>query len=320
MQGEPSISVIVPAHNDGRHLSRLLPALRRGFAAEGLTSRVIVVANGGIQDGTPHICAEHGAMCLAYEHSLTPAAARNIGAAAAEGCWLAFLDADVEPLDIWFATVRRLMESGDSQLAAGWEVIVPADAGWLSVAWQHVRMAAARTQRYINTGNLLIARPLFEKTGGFDAQRVAGEDAEFGERILAMGGKQMFDPGLAALHHGEPRGIGDFFRRQLFHAEPLREVLSAIGSPLNLAIVAIIVTTVLGCVSTFVLWPSARGYAVLMAMLGPAVLLLAATAKAAAGWRSAIPLPEFGLMIAASAVMLAARTVGTVWQLRTWRS
>src|SRR4029078_10758690 len=63
-----------------------------------------------------------------------------------------------------------------------------------------------------------------------------------------------------------------------------------------------------------------RGYAVLMAMLGPAVLLLAAVAKAAAGWRSSIPLPEFGRMVAASAVMLAARTVGTVWQLRTWRS
>jgi hypothetical protein len=50
------------------------------------------------------------------------------------------------------------------------------------------------------------------------------------------------------------------------------------------------------------------------------VLLLAAVAKAAAGWRSSIPLPEFGRMVAASAVMLAARTVGTVWQLRTWRS
>ena len=320
MHVEPSISVIIPAHNDGKHLARLLPALVRGFATHHIVAQVIVVANGGVQDGTPRICAEHGATCLAYDHSLTPAAARNIGAASAVGSWLAFLDADVEPIDIWFATVRRIMDSGDAQLAAGWEVLVPTDAGWLSIAWQHVRMAAARTQRYINTGNLLIARPLFEKAGGFDAERVAGEDAEFGERILAVDGKQIFDPGLAALHHGEPRGVADFFRRQLFHAEPLREVLRAIGSPLNVAIAAILVTTILGCVSVLVLWPSARGYAVLMAMLGPFVLLLAAVAKAAAGWRSSIPLPEFGRMVAASAVMLAARTVGTVWQLRTWRS
>jgi hypothetical protein len=320
MQAEPVISVVVPAHNDGKHLVRLLPTLVRGFAAHGLSSRIIVVANGGVEDGTPSICAEHGAMCLGYEHSLTPAAARNIGAASAAGDWLVFLDADVEPLDVWFATVHRLVKSGDPHLSAGWEVLVPTDAGWLSIAWQHVRMAAARTQRYINTGNLLIARPLFEKAGGFDAQRVAGEDAEFGERTLAAGANQIFDPGLAALHHGEPRGVGDFFRRQLFHAEPLREVLRAISSPLNIAIAAILATTILGCLSVLLLWPSARGYAVLMAMLGPSVLLLAAVAKAAAGWRTSIPVTEFGRMVAASAVMLAARTVGTVWQLRTWRT
>lgn len=319
VSANPDIAVVIPARKDRDHVSRLVAALLRGFVAHRMTSEIMVVANGG-DDGTGAICERLGVGCMAHEDALTPAAARNIGARHTSAEWLAFLDADVEPLDTWFSAVRELTRFGDATLAAGWEVLVPPGAGWLPQAWQHVRMAAAQTQRYINTGNLVMTRTLFERAGGFDATRLAGEDAEFGDRIVAAGGGHVFNPGLAVLHHGEPRDVRDFFRRQMFHSEPLGTVLRAPGAPLNLAIAAILTATVAGAVATPWVWRHAAEYAWIALLAGPAVLLAMAVAKAAAGFRRTIRLPEFGLMVAACAVMLTARTVGTVRQLRSWRS
>ena len=313
------ISVIVPARRDRRHLARLLPCLAKGFQRHSISFEVVVVANGG-DDGTAALCQEFGATCQEYEESLPPGRARNLGVAAAHGRWLALLDADVEPLDSWFVAVRRLMACDDMNVAAGWEVLVPTNLGWLPVAWQHVRMAAARTQRYINTGNLVLARQLFDRAGGFDANRVAGEDAEFGDRIVHAGGRHVFDPELAVIHHGEPNGVQDFFRRQLFHSEPLSIVLRALGAALNLAIAGILGATIAGGLLATWLWNVSPAFAPISLLLGPAMLFMFAVLKAAAGWRSSIAASEFPRMVAACVVMLTARTVGTLWQLRTWRS
>jgi glycosyltransferase involved in cell wall biosynthesis len=319
MPAKIELSVVIPARNDRAHVSRLVPTLVEGFGRHSIAGEIIVVVNGG-DDGTQAACEKYGATCLVHDESLTPALARNIGAAEASGEWLGLLDADVEPLDSWFAAVRRFIDANDENVAAGWEVLVPPNSGWLPIAWQHVRMAAARTQRYINTGNLIIAKPLFDRAGGFDAVRVAGEDAEFGDRIVAAGGRHVFDAELAAIHHGEPRGVRDFFRRQLFHSEPLRDVLRAANAPLNLAIIVILATTIAGLIGAPWLWRDATPWAAALLLLGPMLFLAVAILKAAAGWRSSIALPQFPRMVAVCAVMLAARTVGTVWQLRSWRS
>lgn len=313
------VSVVIPSHNDREQLTRLLPVLVAGFGRYDIASEIIVVANGG-EDGSVGVCERHGAICLFHHEALTPADARNRGAARAVGTWLAFLDADVEPLDSWFAAVRRLVNSSEDNVAAGWEVMVPPGAGWLPIAWQHVRMAAARTQRYINTGNLVMATALFRRAGGFDAAKVAGEDADFGDRIIAVGGRHVFDAQLAAWHHGEPKGVRDFFRRQLFHSESLAELLSAPGAPLNVAILATLGALLVSFVGAPWMWSRAAGVAITMLLIGPLVLTAMATAKAAAGWRSTIALSEFPRMVAACIVMLSARTVGTLWRLRTWRS
>lgn len=316
---EPQISVVIPSHNDRAQLARLLPVLVAGFTRHGIAYQIIVVANGG-DDGSVAVCGQHGAVCLLHQEALTPADARNRGANRARGAWLAFLDADVEPLDSWFAAVRRLVDSNEDNIAVGWEVMVPPGAGWLPIAWQHVRMAAARTQRYINTGNLVMATALFHHARGFDSAKVAGEDADFGDRIIAAGGRHVFDAQLAAWHHGEPKGVRDFFRRQLFHSESLTELLSAPGAPLNVAILATLGALLVSVIGTPWMWSRATGVAITMMLTGPLVLTAMATAKAAAGWRSSIAPSEFPRMVAACIVMLSARTVGTLWRLRTWRS
>jgi GT2 family glycosyltransferase len=313
------VSIVVPAHGDRAHLARLLPALARGLESHGVIGEIIVAANGP-DGGMADVCRRFDALCLSHANPLTPAAARNRGVQRAKAEWLVFLDADVEPLDSWFAALRRVIERGERDDVSGWEVLVPAGSGWLPVAWQNVRMAAARTQRYVNTGNLIISRVLFERAHGFDEERAAGEDAEFGERIVAAGGRHRFDPELAVVHHGEPRSLREFFKRQLFHAEPLREVVRALGAPLNLGICLILCATIGGLLAARAVWQGAAAYGLAAMLLGPAVLLAVAVSKAAAGWTRAISPAEFGRMVGVCAVMLLARTVGTLWQRRSWRS
>jgi glycosyltransferase involved in cell wall biosynthesis len=308
-----NVSVIVPAHNDRAHLARLLEALAPGLRAHSIEAEVIVVAN-GCTDGTEAYCDSMGVTCLTFAAGMPPGAARNVGARFAKGRWLAFLDADVLPLDAWFRAAARRVQDDDSGVAVGWPYLVPPNSPWLPLAWEKVRMAGGRLPRYINAGNLLVSRALFERLGGFCDIRVAGEDADFCARVTAAGSRLCFDPELQTHHFGEPATIGGFLRRQFFHAEPLRTVFAnAPRSALSFAIMLIIFATGVGLVGAFLIWPRDIRVAFGSLAIGPLVLVAMAVGKAASGWRGRTRFIQKVQMVLACAVLFLARAIGTIW-------
>src|SRR5437660_849000 len=85
----PLISVIIPAHNEETYLRQTLQAVQRQHYQ---TYEVIVVAN-GCSDGTPRIAQNRcDKLLVLKEKGLSHA--RNLGAKAARGDILLFLDAD----------------------------------------------------------------------------------------------------------------------------------------------------------------------------------------------------------------------------------
>ncbi|MFC4779324.1 glycosyltransferase family 2 protein [Paenibacillus sp. GCM10023252] len=87
---DPVVSVIIPVMNERRTLSRVL---REAAAVHPLTE-VIVVANGST-DGSIQIAERAGARLLVYDKPLGHDVGRSVGAQAARGSVLLFIDGDM---------------------------------------------------------------------------------------------------------------------------------------------------------------------------------------------------------------------------------
>jgi glycosyltransferase involved in cell wall biosynthesis len=90
----PLISCIVPVYNGERYLGETLDSI----LAQTHSPVEVIVVNDGSTDGTASVAARYGDR-IRYLQQLNagPATARNLGLAAAQGEFIAFLDAD----DLW---------------------------------------------------------------------------------------------------------------------------------------------------------------------------------------------------------------------------
>jgi glycosyltransferase involved in cell wall biosynthesis len=94
----PRVSVVVPAYNAGRTIGETV----RSALAQSVRDLEIIVVDDGSSDDT--ICVvgaiDDPRISVVPQQNSGAAAARNTGIRAAEGTWVAFLDAD----DIWMPT------------------------------------------------------------------------------------------------------------------------------------------------------------------------------------------------------------------------
>ncbi|MBL4620941.1 MAG: glycosyltransferase family 2 protein [Immundisolibacteraceae bacterium] len=86
---KPSISLILPAKNEGKTLSKLLPELRQLHPAAE-----IFVVDDGSDDETPQICFRNSVIHVHHPYSKGNGAAIKSGAMAASGEYLIMMDAD----------------------------------------------------------------------------------------------------------------------------------------------------------------------------------------------------------------------------------
>src|SRR5437868_527193 len=89
--GKPKFTVIIAVYNGARTIHRAIePVL-----AQSLPPYALIVVDDGSTDGTATVVkAFSAAVKYRYQPNAGVSAARNAGAAAANGEWLAFLDAD----------------------------------------------------------------------------------------------------------------------------------------------------------------------------------------------------------------------------------
>ena len=111
---EPSLSIILPAKNEGAALNTLIPALKQLYS-----QAEIIVVNDGSTDDTVAICHAQGVNVVSHPYSMGNGAAVKSGARAARGDALVFMDADGQhnPEDI-----QRLL----AKLHEGYDMVVGA--------------------------------------------------------------------------------------------------------------------------------------------------------------------------------------------------
>jgi len=115
----PVISVVIPAYGYPAGLDRVLTALARQEFPAGF--EILVVDDGSPVPLEPVTQPYRDVLNIRYLRLPNggPARARNTGARAAEGEWVAFTDHDCEPAPDWLAQLVREGERSGPVLLGG---------------------------------------------------------------------------------------------------------------------------------------------------------------------------------------------------------
>jgi len=217
----PLFSIIIPTYHRPRQLTRCLEALEQ-LDLHGAEFEVVVV-----DDGSPD--AEGVAAALKTDFpslDLTfilqqhggPARARNRGAEAASGHWLAFLDDDCRPAPDWLGRLDEALDGGNGRLAGGRVVNALPDnrcAEATQALMTYLYGYYFEAQRpFFASCNMALERQRFLELGGFDTKfpLAGGEDREFCRRCRRQGLELVYAAG-AVVHHHHALTLRSFLRQ-----------------------------------------------------------------------------------------------------------
>jgi GT2 family glycosyltransferase len=242
----PLVSVVVPTRDRPDRLRACLAALEAQSAA---SFEVVVV-----DDGSQRAAAVRDVVATAPHARLVrspgrgPAAARNLGAAAAKAPVVCFTDDDCRPEPGWVdALTARL---GDATPAAAGPTLTDEHGSVYSMASQVItshltdgsrdgdRLGFAPTSNLACRSDVLRAVPFDERF-----PLAAGEDRDWCLRLAAGGGRLVFEPAARVWHHQDltakrfwrqqtryGRGAYRFHRRHAGRRQPVRFYTDLIGA------------------------------------------------------------------------------------------
>lgn len=222
----PTWTVIMPVYNGIGFLERSLPPL---IAAAGRHSAQIILVDDGSTDATvSHVgqLAPDLVLLSSGGSALGPAQARNVGAQAAEGDLLLFVDADVIIHDNVFELFEEVLMDEALSGAFGAYDKTPPERGYPSL-YMNLRHHAYHQVPTQDAGTFwsglgAIRREAFLGVEGFDVEtypRPSIEDIDLGMRLTNAHGPLARDPRIMGKHlkHWSVRGIlhTDIFCRAL---------------------------------------------------------------------------------------------------------
>jgi len=191
----PLLSVVIPAYNEAEYIREALDAVHTALAVSGLESSEVIVADDDSTDSTAEIAEAAGALVV-HSGKRNIGATRNVGARAACGEYLLFLDADTS---LVAENISELLEAmRDDALAGG------APVAWSGRAPFWYRLASG-------TWNLLgvlfklpagsfffVKNDAFEKVGGFDEEHYVAEELYLARKLKRLGKLRLLSTPVAS--------------------------------------------------------------------------------------------------------------------------
>ena len=181
------VSVVIPAYNEERLIAAAIASVFQSRSELVANKQVeVIVVDNASTDNTAAIAARAGARVIP-EPKRQISRARNVGAHAAQGRYLIFLDADSELHPDQLQRVADLLGSG-KVIGGGAPLSMdgPWDCRLLVAAWNRIsiwgRLAAGSF--------FFCEREAFEKVGGFDETLYASEELKLSYRLRGLSREQ----------------------------------------------------------------------------------------------------------------------------------
>jgi glycosyltransferase involved in cell wall biosynthesis len=182
----PSVSVIIPAFNEARHLPETLDRLRAAehcFTADAHAAVEILVVDNASTDRTAELAQSAGATVV-REPEPNIARARNSGAAIALYDVLVFLDADTRIPPELLLRIARAM--ADPKCAGGAVDAVHRPRSLLLRAYLRLWRLFGRRAGMAQGACQFCRRSVFQELGGYDETLYIGEDVDFHWRLKRL--------------------------------------------------------------------------------------------------------------------------------------
>jgi GT2 family glycosyltransferase len=189
----PLFSVVIPSFN---RIALLKEALESVFA-QRFTDFELIVVDDGSSDGTKEYLQALGKrLRVLCQPNQGPGAARNLGAANAQGEYLAFLDSD----DIWVPWTLHVYsevigEQGAPAFIAGKPLIFSNKQELDNISFTATRaerfadyLTSSDEWRWWGVSSFVVRRDVFMAVGGFINEPVNGEDADLALRLGVVPG------------------------------------------------------------------------------------------------------------------------------------
>lgn len=225
----PTVSVIIPVKNDAERLTVCLNSLAKSSAYQ------IVVVDNGSTDSSLEVAKRAG--CITLEAPCAKVGAmRNRGVASSDGEILAFVDSDHELPGEWIQQGVGLLTSDPRIIAVGAFCEPPEKGSWVQRVWaiHRLRGASPREVDWLGSGNLFVRRTDFLRVNGFREDLTAAEDVDLCHRLRSeLGGRIICDQSIRNIHHGEPKSLWDFFRKEYWRGSSGLRAWASQGFPLR---------------------------------------------------------------------------------------
>jgi len=210
-----TISVIIPDYGESPYLADNIAALLSGTRRPDQ----VIVSHSGSHDPTEHLKDRFPEVCVLHsEERLLGGAARNRGALAANGHWIAFMDSDVRPTECWLEKLSEAANRGLGKLIVGSVGYQVTGGYWGLCLWA---CEFSGQFRHLPSGprtggascNMLVEKELFIGAGGFASEFQPGEDTSLFARLRQQGETQWYAAEAEVKHFNTP-GFGRFLYHQ----------------------------------------------------------------------------------------------------------
>ena len=239
IKDRPEVTVIVPNLDGRHHLDRCFSSLK-ALRYDMRRVEFLLVDNGSSDGSVRYLRYRFPAVrIIANTRNLGFCTACNLGARAARGEILVFLNNDMRVDEDWLEPLVEPIRSGEADcttsLILSWDGtrvnFGGSGSNFHGIGFQEglddPRIEAYRTRREVLFGcggSMALPRALFLDTGGFDEEFFAYfEDVDFGWRLWVLGYRVILVPESTAYHHHSATGrlLGMHKRRVLDIRNPL---------------------------------------------------------------------------------------------------